>query len=404
MRILLVQESDWLEKGPHQQHHLIERLQLKGHEIRIIDFEIMWKNRPAEQIISKRSVHNVKGKVCKESRILVIRPAILKLPLLDYLSIPFTHGLEIYRQISEFKPSLIVGLGILNTYIAMRLAKKFRIPFVYYLIDALHTLIPVGGIRAFGKVVESRTLRASDLILVINRQLRDYVIGLGADSNKIIVLGAGVDTERLNPKTSGDAIRAKYGIEKDEVVLLFMGWLYTFSGIREVASSLIKHDGNPRLRLMVLGKGELYSELLDLRNNVIGDRLILINWQPYEKVPDFIAASDICLLPAHNNEVMRNIVPIKMYEYMACSKPVIATRLPGIVKEFGEDNGVIYVDHPDQVLSLVKELSTDRDKLSELGFRAASYVHRRSWQNLTNRFEEILNELVHERGGLYEKT
>ena len=49
----------------------------------------------------------------------------------------------------------------------------------------------------------------------------------------------------------------------------------------------------------------------------------------------------ICLLPAHKNEIMMNIVPIKIYEYMAMGKPVIATKLPGLVKEFGEDSGIL---------------------------------------------------------------
>ena len=63
------------------------------------------------------------------------------------------------------------------------------------------------------------------------------------------------------------------------------------------------------------------------------------------EMPAFIAASDICLLPAYPWEkTMQDIVPIKMYEYMAMKKPVIATRLPGVMKEFGEDNGVVYVE------------------------------------------------------------
>ncbi|MDI6847454.1 MAG: glycosyltransferase [Candidatus Bathyarchaeia archaeon] len=50
---------------------------------------------------------------------------------------------------------------------------------------------------------------------------------------------------------------------------------------------------------------------------------------------------------------MRNIVPIKMYEYMACGKPVIVTKLPGIMKEFGHNNGVVYVNQPLEVLKKV---------------------------------------------------
>ena len=42
MKILLVQESDWLKRNPHQQHHLMERLSLRGHEIVVIDYDIDW--------------------------------------------------------------------------------------------------------------------------------------------------------------------------------------------------------------------------------------------------------------------------------------------------------------------------------------------------------------------------
>ena len=44
MKILVVQESDWLERNPHQQHHLMERMALRGHEIRVIDYPIDWPN------------------------------------------------------------------------------------------------------------------------------------------------------------------------------------------------------------------------------------------------------------------------------------------------------------------------------------------------------------------------
>ncbi len=60
MWILVVQESDWLKRNPHQQHHLMERLSLKGHEIKVIEKELI-------------------------------------------------------RQIREFSPEVIVGFGIINT-------------------------------------------------------------------------------------------------------------------------------------------------------------------------------------------------------------------------------------------------------------------------------------------------
>ena len=395
MRILVVQESDWLERGPHQQHHLMERLSLRGHEVRIIDFEITWTKKPRMGIYSKRNVFSGVSKACEGADVTVVRPGIVKLPLFDYGSIVFTHTVEIRRQISEFRPDVIVGFGILNTFIAMRMASRYRIPFIYYLIDALHTLIPIRKLRFLGKVLESNTLRGCDIVCVINEELKRYAIEMGAQPYKVHVVRAGIDTERFNPHLDGYGLREKLGISKDDIVLFFMGWLYPFSGLKELAVELLESGyAYPNLKLVIVGEGDIYHELRQLKRDRNLQQLILASWQPYERIPEFIAMADICLLPAHSNEIMRNIVPIKMYEYMACGKPVIATKLLGIMREFGEGNGVIYVDRPEDALKEAIKLAEDRQKMRELGMKATEYIQKYSWKAITDQFEEILKELA----------
>jgi len=405
MRLLVVQESDWLERGPHQQHHLIERLSLRGHEVRVVDFEIRWRGKPRKEFYLKRKVFGGVSKACEGASVTVIRPGILKLPLLDYVSIVFTHVLEIYRQMVEFRPNVIVGFGILNTFMAMWIAKRFRVPFVYYLIDALHKLIPFRKFRFFGKVLESSTLRRSDVVCVINEGLKDYAVEMGAEPEKVHVVRAGIDVERFNPALDGSGVRKKFGIGEDDVVLFFMGWLYSFSGLREVAIELAKvKDDYPNLKLLIVGEGDLYSELRRIKKDYGLQQLVLAGWQPYERIPKFIAASDVCLLPAYNNEVMRYIVPIKMYEYMACGKPVIATRLPGIIKEFGEGNGVVYVDEPADVVKKAVELCDDDGSIDEYGTKSRDFVERYSWDKIADEFENILKQLLRRIDGSLAKT
>jgi len=395
MRILLVQESDWLEKGPHQQHHLMEKLSLRGYTIRVIDFEITWNRKPKRRLYSKRKVFVNVSKIYKGSKVVVIRPGILKLPLLDYASIVFTHGVEILKQILEFDPDIIIGFGILNTFIALQIAKRYKIPFIYYLIDALHTLIPFKKLRFIGKILESNILRRSNVICVINEELKRYAIKMGAKPEKIHVVRAGIDVQRFNPDIDGSTIRKKFGLSKNDIVLFFMGWLYPFSGLKELAMKLIEiRKIYPNIKLLIVGEGELHPELQKLKEKHDLQQLILVGWQPYEKIPEYIAASDICLLPAHNNEIMRNIVPIKMYEYMACGKPVIATKLPGVLKEFGYNNGVIYVDKPEEVIKAVIELDREKINLKEYGIKARKFVEKYSWDNITSHFEKILKNLV----------
>ena len=85
---------------------------------------------------------------------------------------------------------------------------------------------------------------------------------------------------------------------------------------------------------------------------------------------------------------MQDIVPIKLYEYMAMGKPVITTRLPGVMTEFGDDNGVIYVDTPEEVLNkAIVLVGTERAK--EEGIKARRFVETYSWDSITDEFEVI---------------
>jgi glycosyltransferase involved in cell wall biosynthesis len=106
-------------------------------------------------------------------------------------------------------------------------------------------------------------------------------------------------------------------------------------------------------------------------------------------------SSDICILPAYKNDIMRNIVPIKLYEYMAGGKPVISTSLPGILREFGTANGVIFVDRPEEVLAKASEL-VGTGRLQEEGDRAGRFAAGNSWDTVTKTFESALLSLLSE--------
>lgn len=399
MKLLFVQESDWLRRGPHQQHQLADRLSLRGHQIRVIDYEIGWRDQKKAELYSKRQVFSNVSKVHPMAKITVIRPGIIKVPILDYGSLLFSHRREIRRQVKEFTPDVIVGFSILNSYLATRIARQANIPFIYYWIDVLHRLIPFKLFWAIGKELEERSLREADRVLVINEKLKDYVIQLGASPERTQVLRAGIDIKQFDLAVNGSGIRSQYGLNKEDVVLFFMGWLYHFSGLKEVALQLAKGK-YPNLKLLIVGEGDAYKELQQIREKYnLQKQVILTGKKPYPEIPAFIAASDICLLPAYpTEEVMQDIVPIKMYEYLAMAKPVISTRLPGVMTEFGEDNGVIYVPSPEEVVAKALDLVRSGN-LKQLGLKARSFVEKYSWDNITSEFEKFLKEAIKEKHG-----
>ena len=389
MRILVVQESDWAEVGPHQSHHLMERLSQRGHEIRVIDFEIRWRNHKKDGFLSRRKVIQNYHKAVEDGNVTVIRPPFIRAPILDYVSLIFSHRREIEKQIGEFRPHAIVGFGILNANIAIRLARKHDVPFFYYIIDELHRLVHERPFQTVARFVESRNMKAADMVISINEGLREYTIRMGANPDRTEVIRAGVDLEAFNANDR-KAIREKYGIMNDEIVLFFMGWLYEFSGLKEVALALAENS-NPKIKLLILGKGDQWDTLQKIRrDHEMEGRIIMEPWAPYQEIPKYIMAADICLLPAYKNKIMMNIVPIKMYEYMAAGKPVLATSLPGLMKEFGETNGVLYAKSPEAVLDKALELIETRNIWVE-GMRARNFVKPLDWEKLTDIFQQTLS-------------
>ena len=398
MKILIVQDTDWIRRNPIQHNHLAERMVLRGHEIRVIDYEILWRTEGKRELFTRRQVFHV-SRIFKDAAHIVIRPGMLKIPVLDYVSMLITYRKEIKRQIEEFEPDIILGDGVLTPYLAFTLARKNKIKTIYYCIDRDYKLIPFKIIQPVGKILESKNMKTADLVLSINEGLKEYTIRMGANPDRTLVIRAGIDTKRYNPKMEGEEIRERYGIEKANKVLFFMGWLYNFSGLKEVEIELSKLD-NDNIKLLIVGDGDAFNELQMIREQYgLHDKVIMAGRQPFEDIPKFIASADICILPAYNNEIMKDIVPIKMYEYMAMSKSVITTELPGIMKEFGNDNGVIYVSRSEDALKKAVEL-IENERVEEEGRKARKFVEKLSWDNLTDDFEGVLGGII--QGGKYE--
>src|SRR3989442_11005640 len=193
VRMLVLQQSDWIERGPHQSYHLLERMVRRGHAVHVVDFEIGWRKQTSASIIAPRKVLTPPPKVIPGSRITVVRPTVVRLPALEYATLIVTHRREIRREIREFQPDVVLGFGLLNAFVGIRLARRAKIPFLYYLIDELHRLGPQRAFRGLARLVEQSNVRRASAVLSINQTLRDYALEMGASPERANILPAGGD-------------------------------------------------------------------------------------------------------------------------------------------------------------------------------------------------------------------
>lgn len=393
MKILIVQDADWNKKGPHQQHHLAEILSREGHEVHVVCFDQLWKGQPGR--ISNREVNDEVTRFYEGAKIKVTKSRFIRIPILDYLSYSFFSLLDIREEFDIFKPDVVISFtSLVSSWWAMRLANAKSVPNIYYWTDVIHSLIPFKPLKPLAKVIERRVIKGSTKVMAINEVLKDFIVNVGTDPLKIEIIPGGIDFQRFRTDIDGKDMRKRYGLEKDDNVLFFMGWLYDFSGLKEVIIDMINNrEKVPQLKLVIVGEGDSYDELKKMvQLNDLHENVILTGWRPYSEIPSLIAAADYCILPAYNNEIMKDIVPIKLYEYLAMNKPVITTRLPGVIKEFGNQAGITYIDNPQQVISTVLTFN-DQMYQAEKN-RASLFIKKYSWDVIVPRFEDSLKNLV----------
>jgi glycosyltransferase involved in cell wall biosynthesis len=365
----------------------------------VVDYPIRWRDE-GRGLVAPRRVHRGVAKVVPSASVTVIRTAKLRVAGLGKLSWLATNVVELARLFRAFRPDVAVILGLSNGLAALRLARLAGVPVVVHLIDALHTLAEPAALRPLAARVERAVLRGADRIVVINRALGDYAVRMGALPERVERIPTGADVARFGPHVDGAAVRAELGIAPNEQVLLFVGWLYTFSGLRELAAAMAADPAAASgPRLLVVGDGDLLPELRRLRDQRLGDRLILAGQQPPARMPEFMAAADVCLLPAQANDTMAHIVPAKIYEYLAAGKPILASPLPGLRAEFGDDSGIAYVTDARALLAAAHRLSADSAECSR--FRAAARCRAEangSWADVTRLFAEMLQAAMAHAG------
>ncbi|MFQ5408430.1 MAG: glycosyltransferase [Anaerolineales bacterium] len=392
MKLLVVQETDWLQRGPHQQHHLFERLTTRGHEVVAVDFEITYTPWPRAPLVARQQEWGSVSRVLPGASVRVVRPGTLRVPGGARVLSLLTFHRVLSELVAEFRPAVLVDYALSTGMPALRVARRRHIPFLLHVIDSLHTLVPNRWTRPVASAVERRLLRAADSTLYINHALRDYGVRMGAPPALAHVIGSGVDLGRFDPGRAGAPIREKFGFQREDVVLVFVGWLYKFAGIDTVMRTLPELP--PNVKMLVVGVGEAEVRLRRLAANLaLRDRVVFTGRQPYESMPDFMAAADVCLLFSELNDVMRHIVPIKLFEYMAAGRPVLASELPGVMREVPPDNGVLYAA-PEGLRPALEALLDPRAR-ARAGQRARAFAEAHcDWEQLTDEFEQLLQTMA----------
>jgi glycosyltransferase involved in cell wall biosynthesis len=180
------------------------------------------------------------------------------------------------------------------------------------------------------KEQEMATLHLSDAIICPSRVTRDYLASLGLDRKAVTVIPNGVSPSDFSPSPLPERTGRI-------PVMLYIGTLADWQGLDVLIKALPLILEKHPVQLKIVGRGRSRQRKMlakQIRKLGLEEHAIVQPPVPHHEVPALIAEADICVAPLGLNDrnVTQGACPIKVLEYMAAGRPLLASNMP-IVRE-----------------------------------------------------------------------
>lgn len=233
-------------------------------------------------------------------------------------------------------------------------------------------------IRVFERI-EHFLYRRAQHIVVVTDSFKRIIVEKGIDANKITVLKNGADLQSFATPIKDETVqelRSIYHLE-GKFVVSYMGTI----GLAHRADILLEaaqRCNDPDVMFIIVGTGaerrklEIQSRQLNLSN------FKLIDKQPKNLMPYFLAISDACVVHLKNTPLFQTVVPSKIFEAMIMRKPIIIG-VQGEAQKLVEDAGAgiaMIPEDPEDLLQAVQCMKTNRESYAVMADSGFAYVRQ----------------------------
>lgn len=217
--------------------------------------------------------------------------------------------------------------------------------------------------------------------IATNRYKADELMNnFGVQKEKILVAPNGADLDFFNIKDNKEECRRELNLPVDKKIILYSGHLYSWKGADVLLGAAMAFDDADKLFVFV---GGTEQDVLKFRSKAgFRENILILGYQEYKKIPHYLSAADILILPntAKENISLKETSPIKLFEYMAAGRPIIASDLPSI-REVVSENEVVFFrpDDAGDLRSKIIEVFSNYNQFLPMAARARSFVVNFCW-------------------------
>jgi len=245
------------------------------------------------------------------------------------------------------------------------------------------------------KEQELATLHLSDAIICPSRVTRDYIASLGVDRKRVTVIPNGVNPSDF----SASPLPPREGRVP---VLLYVGTLADWQGLDVVVKALPHILARHPVHLRIVGRGRSRQRKMlakQIRKLGMEEHVTVQPAVPHHEIPALMAEADICVAPLGLNDrnVTQGACPIKVLEYMAAARPLLASNMPIVRELIREDVDALLFSPSDpedlarQALALLNDWDLSNRIAQSASRRALTkFTWRESQKKLLKVYEKLL--------------
>ena len=205
------------------------------------------------------------------------------------------------------------------------------------------------------------------LILITENAKKEF-IEAGIDEKKIWIAPDAVDLARFNIDVSKEDARQKLDLPQDKKIIAYAGsfLLHSWKGI-DILLKSAKQFSDDFLFVFV---GGTKKEIANIRSQYPSDNVLLIVQKPNSQIPLYLKAADVLVLPNKKGEDIseKYTSPLKMFEYMASRRPIVASNLPSIREILNDQNSIlVQPNEPQKLAQGIKKAMAPDFKADSLG-------------------------------------
>lgn len=229
------------------------------------------------------------------------------------------------------------------------------------------------------RAIEAEVFRHADALAVVSDELVPYVTARGAALGRVHVIRNAVDTAVFTPDVPAARLPS---IPDGAFVVGFSGSMKAWHGLDTLLPAFrALRDRLPTAHLLVAGEGPLKAWVEGYAAGAgLSDAVTLTGWVGHDDLPALIARMDVATAPYPRSEG-HYFSPLKLYEYLAMGRPVVASRIGQTAQVLGGTDAALLIPpgDPEALTHALWRVSQDPVLAARLARNAAREGRRHDW-------------------------